>query len=126
MIRISRLVNIWSKYLFASHMKLLHLQCCLKGWHLNNIQIEDVMSGQTWLFLCDRWLDKTEDDKRIERELYPEKMKKNLEKKHESKKPVTKMTHKQANRFYALILISELVPYEILIKTSDRKFAGCV
>ena len=37
------------------------------GWHLKEVKIESL--GQTWICECNRWLDKNEDDGKLEREL---------------------------------------------------------
>ena len=39
------------------------------GWHLKEVLIESKTDGRRWLFECNRWLDKKEDDGKIEREL---------------------------------------------------------
>ncbi|RNA20949.1 lipoxygenase homology domain-containing 1 [Brachionus plicatilis] len=39
------------------------------GWHLKEILIESKSSKRTWLCECNRWLDRKEDDGKIEREL---------------------------------------------------------
>ncbi|MCJ8735061.1 hypothetical protein PDJAM_G00242560 [Pangasius djambal] len=39
------------------------------GWHLENIDVKDEFMSQTFRFLCDRWLAKSEDDGQIIREL---------------------------------------------------------
>lgn len=41
------------------------------GWHLKDVRIE-TPHGHVYYFPCNRWLDKHEDDKKIERTLYPE------------------------------------------------------
>ena len=37
------------------------------GWHLNKVEIVDEETKRTNLFKCNRWLDKNEDDGKIER-----------------------------------------------------------
>lgn len=44
------------------------------GWHLKEVVIDAPKLGKKWKFPCNRWLDKNEDDGRIERELMPMKM----------------------------------------------------
>lgn len=39
------------------------------GWHLKEILVESQANGVKWLCECNRWLDKFEDDGKIEREL---------------------------------------------------------
>lgn len=49
----------------------------MAGWYLREIHIEDIGTGKSWLFPCDRWLAKSEDDGSIDRTLdaVPEGMK---------------------------------------------------
>ena len=39
------------------------------GWHLKEVVIEAKAEGRQWLCECNRWLDKKEEDGKIEREL---------------------------------------------------------
>jgi len=41
------------------------------GWFLDKITVSNLTTGQQWFFPCGRWLDKDEDDKQIEREIFP-------------------------------------------------------
>lgn len=41
----------------------------MAGWFLKEIQIEDIATGKRWLFPCERWLAKGEDDGSIDRTL---------------------------------------------------------
>ena len=41
------------------------------GWHLKEVIIDAPKLGRKWKFPCGRWLDKHEDDGKIERELLP-------------------------------------------------------
>ena len=41
----------------------------MAGWYLREIHIEDIATGKSWLFPCDRWLAKSEDDGSIDRTL---------------------------------------------------------
>jgi hypothetical protein len=41
------------------------------GWHLKEVIIDAPKLGKKWRFPCGRWLDKNEDDGKIERELTP-------------------------------------------------------
>ena len=40
------------------------------GWHLDRIDVRSERSGRAWSFYCNQWLDKSQGDKLIERELY--------------------------------------------------------
>ncbi len=42
------------------------------GWFLENIIVTNEKTGEKWIFNCNRWLDKGEDDGLIVRELAPE------------------------------------------------------
>ena len=39
------------------------------GWHLDSVEVRHRESGQTWSFVCRRWLAEDEDDGAILREL---------------------------------------------------------
>lgn len=39
------------------------------GWHLKEVVVESARDGRRWFCECNRWLDKTEGDGKIEREL---------------------------------------------------------
>lgn len=41
------------------------------GWKLDQVTVEVPSRGEKHIFPCNRWLDATEDDKKIERELVP-------------------------------------------------------
>ncbi len=41
------------------------------GWHLKEVIVDAPKLGKRWKFPCDRWLDKSEDDGKIERQLEP-------------------------------------------------------
>jgi hypothetical protein len=41
------------------------------GWHLDKVIIKRPDQNKQWLFVCNKWLDKQEGDRKIERELYP-------------------------------------------------------
>jgi hypothetical protein len=41
------------------------------GWFLDKVYVTHPLNKQQWTFLCARWLDKSEDDGKIERELVP-------------------------------------------------------
>ena len=65
------------------------------GWHLKEVVIDAPKLGKKWKFPCNRWLDRSEDDGRIERELEPLDM---------------------ASEEY-----NPCVPYEIDVYTSDKR-----
>ena len=44
------------------------------GWHLKEVVIDAPKLGKRWHFPCGRWLDKSEDDGKIERDLTPSNM----------------------------------------------------
>ncbi|KXZ51726.1 hypothetical protein GPECTOR_11g173 [Gonium pectorale] len=41
------------------------------GWHLKRVVVENLTTGQVYVFDVNRWFDKGEDDGAIERDLYP-------------------------------------------------------
>ena len=41
------------------------------AWHLKEVLVESQLDGMRWLFKCNRWLDKNQEDGKIERELLP-------------------------------------------------------
>ena len=44
------------------------------GWHLKEVVVDAPKLGRKWRFPCNRWLDKSEDDGKIERDLEPQQM----------------------------------------------------
>ena len=42
------------------------------GWYMDEVVIDVPSRGERLVFLCDRWLAKSEDDGRIELDLYPQ------------------------------------------------------
>jgi hypothetical protein len=47
------------------------------AWHLDHVEIRRLLKGQktkTYVFPCDRWFAKNEDDRNIVRELVPERV----------------------------------------------------
>lgn len=67
------------------------------GWHLKEVIVDAPKLGKKWRFACGRWLDKGEDDGKIERELFP------MEASSEEYVP--------------------FIPYEITVFTSDLRGA---
>ncbi len=67
------------------------------GWHLKEVIIDAPKLGKKWRFPCSRWFDKSEDDGKIERDLYP-----------------MDISTEEYTPF---------VPYEITVYTSDLKGA---
>ena len=53
------------------HIKLLNffLPGIGAAWHLQHIEVEDSKSGTKFMFPCNRWLSKSDEDKQICREL---------------------------------------------------------
>ena len=47
------------------------------GWHLHSVKIEAPLLRKSWNFPCNRWFDRDEDDRKIERELLPDNSKSN-------------------------------------------------
>lgn len=44
------------------------------GWHLKEVIIDAPKLGKRWKFPCNQWLDKNEEDGKIERDLEPSRM----------------------------------------------------
>ena len=92
---------------------------------MDNVKIEDASTGRVWVFPCNRWLDKTEDDKQIELELCPKTSKKNSGKKNDSSELKNEIAwYVWLALEIGSFLPAEILKYEILIKTSDIRHAG--
>ena len=39
------------------------------SWYLSRISVRDLLTGQKWFFICERWFAVEEEDGKIEREL---------------------------------------------------------
>jgi hypothetical protein len=97
------------------------------GWHLERIVIEKRDQNLQWTFDCNEWFDKHEDDKKIERELYPSNgHNQNGRSESHSKSPrmktfdettLTKRVNSNSKR-------QQLVTYKIYVMTSDKLNAG--
>ncbi|CAL1540467.1 unnamed protein product [Lymnaea stagnalis] len=77
------------------------------GWHLDKVEVrrlhETGKGSITYSFPCNRWLDKNEDDKAIERELLPEKaVKEILSKDGETKQSEIKIKDKLTAKKYVV------------------------
>lgn len=51
--------------------------CLGAAWHLDRVEIRRMLDGQktnTYVFPCNRWFSKKDDDKQIVRELVPERV----------------------------------------------------
>ena len=71
------------------------------SWHLESVKVEDLNTGRTFLFNCNKWLSLSKDDKQIVREL-------KVEDNQNSRSP----------------RMGEKVTYEITIETADERGAG--
>jgi hypothetical protein len=67
------------------------------GWFLTSITVRNEKTGLEWFFQCNKWLDKSEDDGKIARELFP------------SQKAAT---------------VSKLTAYQLTVFTADVQGAG--
>ena len=43
-------------------------------WYLDKVIIDSPSLGKTWVFPCSRWLSKSKDDGKIDRDLYPQEL----------------------------------------------------
>ena len=111
------------------------------SWHLSHIEVEDCASGQRYMFSCNRWLSRSEDDKQICRELSCANL----------PSPGAKDKISKSLRFYRwyffqggverfclqplfdvhLVILLDinslsLTEYEVQVSTSDKKDAGTI
>ncbi|CAF3090427.1 unnamed protein product [Rotaria sp. Silwood2] len=75
------------------------------SWHLEYVQIDDIQTGQTYRFPCNKWLSLKTDDRQIKRELFCS-------------------NHSYYINRYDSLTPSEGVLYEIVVVTSDKQNAG--
>lgn len=68
------------------------------GWHLARVLIDSPSLGKQWLFKYNEWIDKSTGDGELEKLLYPS---------------------EEETQEYA-----QHVPYELILKTSDVRYAG--
>lgn len=90
-----------------THLRIRHDDSSLikSSWHLEHVLVEDVQTGQSFMFPCDKWLSKKKDDKQIVREL------------------VCRNESAHSSRRGSLTPGGK-VPYEIEVITSDKQDAG--
>jgi hypothetical protein len=87
-------------------LRVWHDDAFIKGsWHLEYIEIEDIQTGQKYMFTCNKWLSSKHDDKQIVRELICD---------------INSSSGSQTGSLTS----SEKVLYEIEVTTSDKKNAG--
>ncbi|CAF3698383.1 unnamed protein product [Rotaria sp. Silwood1] len=77
------------------------------SWHLEYVQIDDIQTGQTYIFPCNKWLSSKKDDRQIVRELFCN-------------------NDSYPKNQYESLTSSQLIPYEILVITSDKPNAGTI
>ena len=75
------------------------------AWHLEYVKVEDVPTGHSYMFPCNKWLSSTKDDRQIVREL------------------VCSDDSLHSNR-RELLTSDGKVLYEIEVVTSDKQSAG--
>jgi hypothetical protein len=73
------------------------------SWHLENIKVDDLQSGKSFKFDCNKWLSLSKEDKQIVRELKP-----NL---NESDARLTPR-------------VGDRTSYEVIVQTADERNAG--
>jgi hypothetical protein len=87
-------------------LRVWHDDAFIKGsWHLEYIEVEDMQTGQKYMFPCNKWLSSKHDDKQVVREL------------------ICENNSGQDSRRGSLTPGGK-VPYEIEVITSDKKNAG--
>ncbi|CAF2821092.1 unnamed protein product [Rotaria sp. Silwood2] len=75
------------------------------SWHLEYVQIEDLQTGQIYVFPCNKWLSSTKDDRQIVRELFSS-------------------NHPYFGSQYDSLTSDGQVLYQIEVVTSDKQNAG--
>ncbi len=89
-----------------TNLRIWHSDAFIKGsWHLEYVKVEDLQSGQSYMFPCNKWLSSKHDDKQIVRELVCE---------NDSTNTIRRGS----------LTPSGKVLYEIEVTTSDKKNAG--
>jgi hypothetical protein len=87
-------------------LRIRHDDALIKGsWHLEYVQIDDIQTGQTYMFPCNKWLSSKKDDRQIVREL------------------VCSNDSPNTSRRGSLTPRGK-IPYEIEVVTSDKQNAG--
>src|SRR5262249_44237307 len=78
----------------------------IKGsWHLEYVKLDDIETGQTYMFPCDKWLSSRKDDRQTVRELVC-------------------INDSPSTSRRGQLTPSGKVPYEIEVTTSDKQYAG--
>ncbi|KAI4894673.1 hypothetical protein NFI96_015585 [Prochilodus magdalenae] len=97
-------------------------------WYLDQVEVVDVDTEEVYMFLCERWLSKKKEDKRIERTFFvkgyegernPQNSKKNVQ----SSKPSldSNMNKKKKKKKAAAVEEGPVIPYHFTVSTgADR------
>lgn len=90
------------------------------AWHCQHVEVEDLKGGQKYMFPCNRWLSKNDDDKQVCRELSCANLPSPSTKDKISKLFVAMFS------FMSVTSICHCTAYEIEVTTSDKKDAGMI
>ncbi|XP_035234693.1 lipoxygenase homology domain-containing protein 1 isoform X2 [Anguilla anguilla] len=98
-------------------------------WYLDQVEVVDVETEEIYLFLCERWLSKKKEDKRIERTFYVkgyEGNRNNLQSSIKSMKSLDSNMNKKNKKKKEEEIIEELptIPYHIAVSTGLERDAG--
>jgi hypothetical protein len=89
-----------------TRLRVWHDDAFIKGsWHLEYIEVEDIKTGQKYMFPCNKWLSSKHDDKQVVREL------------------ICENNSADGSRRESLTLGGKVL-YEIEMTTLDKKNAG--
>jgi hypothetical protein len=89
-----------------TNLRIWHDDSSFKNhWHLEYVKVEDVQTGETYMFPCNKWLSSKKDDKQVLREL------------------VCENDSRERSRRGSLTPGGK-VQYEIEVTTSDKQNAG--
>lgn len=105
------------------------------AWHLDRVEIRRLIEGRqtnTYVFLCDRWFAKNEDDRNIVRELIPDRViEEKLDKRGQLKVKERDVHGRLESMNFAIRIIYPIVVMFILVKqytvdvhTGDKAFCG--
>ncbi|XP_030643524.1 lipoxygenase homology domain-containing protein 1 [Chanos chanos] len=95
-------------------------------WYLDQVEVVDVETEEVYMFLCERWLSKKKEDKRIERTFYVkgyegERNSQNSKKSMSSKKGLDTNMNKKKKKKTVVIDEGPVIPYHFTVSTgADR------
>ncbi|XP_048065057.1 lipoxygenase homology domain-containing protein 1 isoform X2 [Megalobrama amblycephala] len=101
-------------------------------WYLDQVEVVDVETEEVYMFLCERWLSKKKEDKRIERTFFvkgyegernPQNAKKSLQ---NSKAGLDSNMNKKKKKKKKAVIMEEgpMIPYHFTVSTGDDRDAS--